>query len=55
MKCIMKFAPKKQTIGTFPHDIVEELHDGDSAVGITVEQLGVDFGCEELSERERRE
>lgn len=39
---------------TFPHDIVEELHDGDSAVWVVVQQLGVNSGCEEFSEGKAR-
>lgn len=37
-------------VQTFPHDVVEELHDGDPAVGVVVQQLGVNSSCEELSE-----
>lgn len=36
-------------IQTFSHDIVKELHDGDPAVRVIVEQLGVHSGCEEFS------
>lgn len=35
---------------TFPHDIVEELHDGDPAIRVVVQQLGVHSSCEEFSE-----
>lgn len=35
---------------TFPHDIVEELHDGDPAVRVVVQQLSVHSSCEEFSE-----
>lgn len=37
-------------VQTFPHDIVEELHDGDPAVRVVVQQLGIHSGCEEFSE-----
>ena len=40
---------------TFPHDIVKELHDGDSAVRVVVEELCIHSGGEEFSEgKERR-
>lgn len=42
-------------VRTFPHDVVEELHDGDPAVGVAVEQLGVHSGCEEFTEVKRGE
>ena len=41
-------------VHTFPHDIVKELHDGDPAVRVVVEQLGVHSGCEEFSEGKKR-
>lgn len=37
-------------VQTFPHDVVEELHDGDPAVGIVVQQLGINSSSEEFSE-----
>lgn len=37
-------------VQTFPHDVVEELHDGDPAVGVVVQQLGINSSCEEFSE-----
>lgn len=37
-------------VQTFPHDIVEELHDGDPAVRVVVQQLGIHSSCEEFSE-----
>lgn len=40
---------------TFPHDVVKELHDGDPAIRVAVEQLGVHSGCEEFSEGKRGE
>ncbi len=40
---------------TFPHDVVKELHDGDPAVRVAVEQLGVHSGCEEFSDGQRGE
>lgn len=42
-------------IQTFPHDVVKELHDGDPAVRVAVEQLGVHSGCEEFTEGKRGE
>ena len=42
-------------VRTFPHDVVEELHDGDAAVRVAVEQLGVNSGCEEFSGGKREE
>lgn len=39
---------------TFPHNIVKELHDGDSAIRVVVEQLGVYSGCEEFSKGKER-
>lgn len=38
-------------VQTFPHDVVEELHDGDPAVRVVVQQLCIHPGCEEFSER----
>lgn len=35
---------------TFPHDIIEELHDGDPPIRVVVQELGVHSRCEELSE-----
>lgn len=37
-------------VQTFPHDVVKELHDGDPAVRVAVQQLGVHSSCEEFSE-----
>lgn len=37
-------------IQTFPHDVVKELHDGDPAIRVIVEQLGIHSGCEEFSD-----
>lgn len=37
---------------TFPHDIVEEMHNGDPSIRVIVQQLGIDSGREELSEGE---
>ena len=34
---------------TFSHDVIEELHDGNPPIGVTVEQLAIHPGCEELS------
>lgn len=41
-------------IQTFPHNIVKELHDRDSAIRVVVEQLGVHSGCEEFSKGKER-
>lgn len=40
------------TFLTFPHDIVEEMHNGDSPIGVVVQQLGIDSCREEISEVE---
>lgn len=45
----------KVPVQTFPHDVVKELHDGDPAVRVAVEQLGVHSGCEEFSGGKRGE
>lgn len=37
---------------TFPHDIVEEMHNGDPPIRVIVQQLGIDSGREEFSEGE---
>lgn len=37
---------------TFPHDVVEEVHNGDPPVWVVAQQLGVDSRREELSEAE---
>lgn len=37
-------------IQTFSHDVVKELHDGDPAVRVIVEQLGIHSSCEEFSD-----
>lgn len=44
---------EEKKVQTFPHDIVEELHDGDPPVRVTVQQLGVNSGCEEFSESKK--
>lgn len=40
------------TFLTFPHDIVEEMHDGDPPIRVVVQQLGIDSCREEISEVE---
>lgn len=42
-------------VQTFSHDVVKELHDGDPAVRVAVEKLGVHSGCEKFSEGRRGE
>lgn len=42
-----------EKVQTFPHDVVEELHDGDPTVRVTVQQLGVNSGCEEFSKSKK--
>lgn len=37
---------------TFPHDIVEEMHNGDPPIGVVVQKLGIDSCREEISEVE---
>lgn len=39
---------------TFSHDIVKELHNGDSTIRVIVEQLGINSGCEKLSEEQKK-
>lgn len=40
---------------TFSHDIVKELHNGDSTIRVIVEQLGINSGCEKLSEEQKKQ
>jgi len=42
-------------IQTFPHDVVKELHDGDPAIRVIVEQLWVNSGGKEFPERQKGE
>ena len=42
----MKIIDSRQT---FSHDVIEELHDGNPPIGVTVEQLAIHPGCEKLS------